>query len=389
VMILGEVNQPGSYMVTSLYRATDLIRLASGINRIGSFHIKIKSSDGKERTIDYFKIMILGDRSSDISLRPGDELFVPARKEMLTADGQFRHPGEFDYSGGITVKEFIDQTGGLTCNAALKEAWITRRDPVNYKESIIKLDLTDINDLSAKLNPDDKLTVPDMALFRQYVILSGEFQNPPNYSDKTIANNEIAVRTQSINKKWFYPYKKGEKIYDVIKSVSGYTERADLYKAQVIRSNKEGDKEIILLNLYALMNFNDQTQNIELLPGDEFIIPVFTDRVFIGGMVKNPGAFPYISSRSMKDYIMMAGGPQEYANINYIKILRGNSKNPKLLTYNLSMTLKGESQQEVMILPGDIIYFDKSEFVSYKDIIYLLSSLINLYALTKIFQPTN
>lgn len=386
IEVSGEVNQPGTYVVSPFYGVSDVIRLAGGINRVGSyFNIKIKENNGREKTFNLFEVMMLGRADNDIILSSGDVIFVPAREGTITAKGQLRHPGDYDYPKDSTIGDFIKMIGGVNSSAALKEAWLERRDG-SLESEIIKLDLTKKEFFDVKLKPNDILVVPDIALFQERIIISGEFQNPDVYSNKTLLENK-AAESQGFYKKWFYILKKGERVLDVVKRSGGLTERANLYAAQINRKDAKGKIEVIPVNLYALMFSNDETQNIELKPGDEFMVPLLVDRVFVMGQVKNSGAFPYIGGKSLKEYLAMSGGPQDYANLSSVKIIRGDINNPQIFNVNLGgMFGRYGKGRDVSIKPGDIIYVPKASIISYLDVINIIRDLINVYALKWIFQ---
>jgi len=53
-------------------------------------------------------------------------------------------------------------------------------------------------------------------------------------------------------------------------------------------------------------------------------MPVIEDQVYVVGHVKNPGAIPYIRNRSVMDYIGLAGGGDDRANMSGVIVYRRN-----------------------------------------------------------------
>jgi polysaccharide biosynthesis/export protein len=80
-------------------------------------------------------------------------------------------------------------------------------------------------------------------------------------------------------------------------------------------------------------------------------------KVYITGMVGNPGAYPLTGPRTVMQLIALAGGITEYADKKNITILRveqgGQTKSFKL---NYSDVAKGKNvQQNILLKPGDVV----------------------------------
>jgi polysaccharide biosynthesis/export protein len=75
-------------------------------------------------------------------------------------------------------------------------------------------------------------------------------------------------------------------------------------------------------------------------------------KVFITGMVTNPGTFPLTGPRTVVQLISLAGGLQEYAKSEEIQILRG----AKAFKFNYKEVAKGKKlQQNILLQPGDTV----------------------------------
>ena len=75
-------------------------------------------------------------------------------------------------------------------------------------------------------------------------------------------------------------------------------------------------------------------------------------KVFITGLVTNPGTFPLTGPRTVMQLISLAGGLQEYAKSEEIQVLRG----AKAFRFNYKEVSKGKKlQQNILLQPGDTV----------------------------------
>lgn len=382
IHILGEVKFPGAYLVNSFTRVTELLSMAGGITRIGSWrNIELRSS-GREslRYIDFFKIQVMGDTSFDYRLSPGDTIFVPVRKEYVVLKGEVNRPGKYEVSQTDKINDLIRLAGGITPNASLTKAWVERYGK-DDKRGILPVDLTG-NDLNIALSNGDSLIIPSALLFQDTITLVGEFRGVRVF-DKTSSSK--AVGGQESRKIGLYRLKQGEKVLDVLSNVGGVTARADLRKAQIERVGQDNKKNIIKVDLFKLMTGKDESQNIALLPGDTLSIPSIQDNVYIVGEVKTPGAIPYNPGRTIADYIAGAGGPTDHAILESVRIIRGTPDNPEVITVHLRKILSGEKiSVNSNIEAGDIIFVPKTTIVDWRDIVGLIT---DIYIIKRLISP--
>lgn len=387
VTLAGEVVRPGSYMINSFYSVTDVLGEAGGLMPNASlFNIGIKRGNS-EYKVDIYKSVFLGDKEDKYCLIQGDSICVYSLQNFIRVRGEVNKPGFFEVTGNESLETIIRLAGGFTRDSLPNGIFIERETNNGLEKTIIRIGVNE-DKKAFKLMAGDVVVVPTKDIYRQYIIIAGEFKAPEFSIKAEILNTQkTSVLSNAIStSKWQYRISKGETVLDVINACGGLTEKASLRFAQVNRVNEKGKRNIIPINLQKLLYKNDLSQNIELIPGDTFAIPPVLDNVYVVGEVRSPGVFPYIGGLSIKEYFMLAGGPGAYASLNSVKVIRGDLDKPEVHNVNLSKIFYGKPTADFKIYPEDIIYVSRTEFVSISSILSIITSVVNVYALGKIFQ---
>ncbi|MBT4499684.1 MAG: hypothetical protein HOC74_18300, partial [Gemmatimonadetes bacterium] len=130
----------------------------------------------------------------------------------------------------------------------------------------------------------------------------------------------------------------------------------------------------MVINFAALFDNEDESQNIQLMPGDVIVIPALQSTVTVSGQAAQPGAVIYAPSLTVWDYIERAGGLGWRASddIRVIKARTGEMKRAK---------------DVVQIDPGDRIWIKEkpqrdywSIFTQAMGVIGQVSTVVLLYA---------
>src|SRR5206468_3682274 len=94
VFVLGEVERPGSYMVSSAGTAITALYAAGGPSANGSLRtVQIKRGGQLVATLDLYDYLLRGDASHDARLETGDIVFVPPRGLRVRIVGEVIRPG--------------------------------------------------------------------------------------------------------------------------------------------------------------------------------------------------------------------------------------------------------------------------------------------------------
>jgi len=133
----------------------------------------------------------------------------------------------------------------------------------------------------------------------------------------------------------------------------------DLEKSYILRENKKID-----VNLVDLIEKNDLSMNIKLLPNDTiFIHDNYDGRITVVGQVKDPKTINYRKGMTVLDVILAAGGFTDFASQNGTKVIRKkNGKNEELKIKMKDIIENGEVNKNILINPGDIVIVPKGFF---------------------------
>ena len=118
-----------------------------------------------------------------------------------------------------------------------------------------------------------------------------------------------------------YELEQGERVFDAISKAGGITPWADIKSVYVQRDSMK-----INVNITNVLSNENDEDNIVLEDGDILVIPSINAIVYVQGQIVNPGAFTFLPNLRACDYIGLAGGPRNEANMSGMTIYRDKKK---------------------------------------------------------------
>lgn len=184
----------------------------------------------------------------------------------------------------------------------------------------------------------------EVAVTQRYV--NAKVLQKPDISIKRLASSPLKIAIAGkINRPGAYDLavldKKLPTITEALKAAGGIASEADLRNVQIYRHNRTGGQDLITLNLFALYDQADLSQNITLRSGDRIIIPEATirpeeaklvgsanvspDTMQIGllGEVLSPGIIQSPTNTSLNQALILVGGLNNRAT-KKIELVRTN-----------------------------------------------------------------
>ncbi|HCM48314.1 MAG TPA: polysaccharide biosynthesis/export protein, partial [Colwellia sp.] len=186
IFVLGDAYKPGPYTLSSLSSITHAIFAAGGISDIGSLrNIQLKRSGNLVATLDLYDLLINGDSSSDILLQSGDVVFITAKGNTISVEGEVRRPAIYELSQNESFNDVLAMSGGLLPTAFAKKTRVERYNQDTLR-TVVNIDLTKSIDLTKKVRAGDAVHVMKTAeTFEQSITVIGAVTRPGKYQWQT------------------------------------------------------------------------------------------------------------------------------------------------------------------------------------------------------------
>jgi len=350
VNIVGEVNNPGTYSVSSLNSAFNVLSIAGGIGRFGSVrNIVIKRDNKVIKVLDVYKFLSDPSTANDFFLKNNDYIIVQPALKVVEIKGGVARDGKYELTEKEGIAELIKYAGGLSYNAFTKTVLVTTIE----KDLLVAKDVNLQDEMGGK---------------KKYMIKNGDV-----FQVNTISANlrNFVVVKGSVQVAGNFEYIKGEKVLGLLKRAHGLKYDAYLGRAYVLRTTPDGVRQYFKVNIENILKDSTHQQNIELKEFDEFqvfSVNDFKDEFFIEieGAVRHKARVVYTENLTLQDMVFYAGGLRnEAANkrieiarfINYNENNEGNEPIKVIVeTYELGNNLDLTSLQEVKLRPFDKIF---------------------------------
>ena len=345
VYVVGDVQRPGAYDVSSLSTPLNALYAAGGPTNNGSLRT-LRQFRGAHlvREIDLYDFLLRGVRSEIDRLQPGDTLLVPPVGSQVSVSGMVRRPAIYELKGEQGLNEVLDLAGGVLVSASLKQIRVERIE-AHQRRTMLSLQLPvghgeATQDLTAfRVQDGDSVLVSQILPYNeQMVYLDGHVFRPGKY-----------------------PYWEGMTVNDLLHSYQDIMpEPAD--HAEIVRLHPPDFRpETIGFNLPETLIGNDA---IALQPYD--LVRIFgryeidSPKVSIKGEVLRPGEFPMSEGMTVAALVRMAGGFKrsafrEEADLSSYTVENGQKVLLNHSVVAIEKALDGDKSADVALKPGDVV----------------------------------
>ncbi|GEP89440.1 capsule polysaccharide transporter [Chitinophaga terrae (ex Kim and Jung 2007)] len=299
VLLIGEIEKPGTYTLPSLTTIANALYVSGGPNDNGSFRAIDVIRNGRVIvTFDLYDFLTKGDLTNNIVLQDQDIVKVNPYQTRVELIGEVKRPAIFEAKESETLGNIIDYAGGYT-DGSFKDNITAYR--INNKErEVINIKKSEIAQF--KLKSGDQFFVDSILnRFTNRVTISGAVFHPGNYG-----------------------LEPGMTIKNLIDKADGIREEASLNRGIIRRLNEDFSPAIISFNLSDVLSGKS---TILLKKEDSVVIFSKFDLrqsydVTIKGQVNRPGVFPYADSMRLEDLVLLAGGLSDAASLKNVEISR-------------------------------------------------------------------
>ncbi len=301
VNIMGEVNNPGTYNMSSFATVFHAISMAGGIKPLGTLrNIKVYRGGRLVSVIDFYEYLLNGRLAGNISLEDDDVIHVEPYDCLVGITGNVKRPMFYEMRKTETVGTLLKYAGGYTGDAYKKSVRLVRQTGERY--TVHNIDEFEMNAFTI----DDGDAVSVDAILNRYdnmVEIKGAVFRPGQFN---IGGDVCSVRT-------------------LIQAADGLTEDAFLDHAIIHRLKEDRTLEVIPIDVKGIMDGN--VADVPLKNEDVVFIPtqeeLRKERSFtITGEVMTPGSYEYADNTTIEDLIVQAGGLRDGASLARVDVSR-------------------------------------------------------------------
>lgn len=348
VYVVGEVQNPGAYDLSSLSTPLNALYAAGGPTERGSLR-QVRQYRGQRlvREVDLYDLLIRGVRSDPERLLPGDTVLVRPVGLQVTVSGMVRRPATYELKEETRLSEVLELAGGVLVSATLRQVKIERIQ-AHEKRVMLSLDLPQTNDeeelrqilSSFVLRDGDRVSIdPILPYSQETVYLEGHVSRPGKY-----------------------PFRSGLQLSDLIGSGQELLpEPAE--QGEIVRL--EGPERQPRTIRFQLADVLAGTDPLLLQPWDTVRLygryELDAPKVAIYGEVLRPGEYPLSRGMTAARLVAMAGGfkrsaYRETADLSSYVVQNGQRVLTRQGVVEIGKAVSGESTTaDVALKPGDLL----------------------------------
>lgn len=351
IYIVGDVQRPGGYDISSLANPLSALYLAGGPTAAGSLRTILHyRRDNLLERVDLYDFLLHGIHHGSVPFESGDTLLVPPAGPQVAIYGAVRRPAIYELSAGeATLAKVIDDAGGLTAAASTSHISIERIDANQQRETVTVQ--------AALVNGEDPPPGPaEMAAFH---VRDGDricIEPILPYSQRAVYLAGHVVRPGRL------PYIDSMRLSDVLRSYQDMLPEPAT-RGEVVRLvPPDLHAEVIDFNVPDVLVGNT---NLDLRPFDTVRIfgryEVDAPTVTIRGEVEHPGSYPMSQGMTAAQLVRLAGGFRrdavlESADLTSYSVENGKQVLEKLRTVPIGEAVAGtDPHADILLKPGDIL----------------------------------
>jgi protein involved in polysaccharide export with SLBB domain len=356
VYVSGYVVRPGSITVSSLSTLVNALMRSGGPSAAGSFrNIQLRRGREAVTSFDLYDLLLKGDRTGDRVLQADDVIHVGPVGPQVALIGSVNQPAIFELKPGESADDLLRMAGGFSAVADTTRVAIERLDD-RASVRITQIELP--QGTATLLRNGDVLRVFNatsaaLPVQRQNkrVRVEGEVARPGDYvlppqssiGDALKAAGGLTASAfvfgtefsrESVRVTQQENYERALRDLETELTRSTATQRTSTAEEGAAQTAKTTNTARLVERLRAIKPTGrvvlqlqpDSTQlpDLALEDGDRLYIPPRPTTIGVFGSVFNGGSYLYSGSRSIDDYMNLAGGPTRGADQSSVFVIRAN-----------------------------------------------------------------
>lgn len=348
VHVMGEVENPGTYTMSSFATIFNALYQAGGVNEVGTLReVKVYRGEKMVATYDVYDFILNGHSNMGIRLEDNDVVTVDAYKNLVSVTGCVKRPMYYEMLETESVAQLLKYAGGYQGNAYKEDVRLIRNGKREREIYTLNVD----EQLSFVLADGDSISVDSiMPSFANMVEVKGAVYRPGQF--------QMNGRVKTVKQ--------------LIECAGGLKDDAFMNRAILNRRNPNNTLDNLAVNLTDLME--GRIEDITLRKNDVLFVPSLFDMqevqtVTIYGEVAFPGVYQYMDNMTVEDFIVNAGGLNEGASTARVDVARRvkdakatTASDTITLTYSFSLSdeLQVKENPNFTLKPFDEVYVRKS-----------------------------
>jgi len=364
VYVVGDVERPGAYDVSSLSTPLNALYQAGGPTARGSLRI-LRHYRGQQLVgeIDLYDLLLHGVRANLERLCAGDTIMVPPLGAELTVEGMVRRPAIYELNHEGNLAEALELAGGVLNTGTLRHIEV-ERVVAHQSRSMLQLDLAENNNQEEQTKALEAFKIQDGDQIRISPLLP--------YSEQTVYLDGHVFHPGK------HAYRDGMRVTDLIHSYADLLPEPAARHAEIIRLNPpDYTPQVIAFNLgdaLAASAKGAASDSSIPHPEQDVALKAFdTVRIFgrydfedpptitVSGEVRHPGEHITKGVTRLRDAVYLAGGVTRDAELDDAQIFRRTSDGKlEVLSVNLDRALAGAAADNVSLEPKDRVFIHRS-----------------------------
>lgn len=344
VYVVGDVQRPGAYDLSSLSTPLNALFTAGGPTSQGSLRV-LRHMRGNQlvQEVDTYDLLLHGVRTDMKRMEDGDTLLVSSIGPQITVEGLVRRPAIYELHGEQNLAQALALAGGMLPTAAVRHIEVQRL-VAHEKKTMLGLDITDGADAAKvtqemeafKVQDGDSIRLFPIAPFNQdAVYLEGHVLRPGKYS-----------------------YREGLKVTDLIGSYKDMLPEPAAHYAEIIRLNppdyrptvESFDLEAVMANKVAVPGLRPM-DTVQIFSKYDFETP---PTISVWGDVRNPGIYRTTGQIHIADAVHVAGGLAADASLTDAQVYRFMPNGEmKIMSVDLQSALNGDPVNNLLLEARD------------------------------------
>src|SRR5205807_8917976 len=191
IYVVGDVQRPGAYDVSSLSTPLNALYQAGGPTSRGSMRI-VKHYRGKQlvEDVDLYDLLLHGVQAGTQQLQSVDTILVPPLGSEVTVQGMVRRPAIYELNGEKNLAQVLELAGGVLPSGTLRHVDVERLE-AHETRTMLALDIPEDNNQDSvrqalenfNVQDGDKITIsPIVAFADRTIYLDGHVFRPGKYA---------------------------------------------------------------------------------------------------------------------------------------------------------------------------------------------------------------